>query len=52
MREMNAVELDTVCGGIDGYEPPMEWEGVSQWEWDELIRMLEDQNRRGSGQRH
>lgn len=50
MREMSAIELETVCGGIDGYVSPMEWEGVSQWEWDELVRMLEEQNKRASGQ--
>lgn len=44
MRGLSAAEIDAVCGGIDNYQPPMEWEGVPPWQWDELLRLIEDQN--------
>lgn len=44
MRGMSATEIEAVCGGIGNFEPPQQWEGVPQWEWDELMRLLERQN--------
>lgn len=46
MRELNAMELCSVQGGLDGIEPPLQWQGISQAEWDQFIEFLEDQQRR------
>lgn len=51
MRNLNAAEIDGVAGAIgDGDEPPMvpQQEGVSSWEWDQLMELLEEQGKRGS----
>ena len=44
MWELNAKEAELVFGGYTGSELPPP--GVSQWEWDQLLYMLEEQRKR------
>lgn len=52
MQVLNKTELTAVSGGIDDYVPPSRPPGVSQWEWDQLIRLLEEQKRRDRQQQN
>lgn len=51
MRGLNNGEIGQVHGGI-GPEPSPPPPGVSQWEWDQLRRMLEEQNKRNGQQQN
>lgn len=49
MRGLNAIEVASVHGAGEEYPGPELKDGVSQWEWDQLIDFLEDQVRRNGG---
>lgn len=50
MRVLNSVEMNSVTGAGDIPPPPPV--GVSQWEWNQLLALQEEQRRRDAHQQN
>lgn len=49
MRVLESDGIDAVSGGSEPEYPHVPWQqGVSEWEWQQLLDFLEDQNRRNA----
>ena len=50
MRDLNVMEMGSIQGGNAPSVPPPV--GVSQFEWDQLLRQLEEQKKRDAQQQN